>query len=227
MTTIMEKQEQTYVDIQQQQQQLSNSGRSSVAAAAYEESDGGASDGSLCFSDAEDHRSWHSPYNEGGSDGGGGGGNSYIDFDRLSNVSDLEIGRVISDQLNRNSSVTSDRSSVLDLESGGGSAPEINKAVQHLPKVVVVVDNNSKDCRICHLSLDSTNQDSGIPTELGCSCKEDLAAAHKQCAESWFKIKGNKTVKSKFLCIVVNNNFTWLRHFLFLTAIVYFSTNIN
>ncbi|GFY84541.1 RING/FYVE/PHD zinc finger superfamily protein [Actinidia rufa] len=28
--------------------------------------------------------------------------------------------------------------------------------------------------------------------ELGCACKEDLAAAHKQCAEAWFKIKGNK-----------------------------------
>ncbi|KAI3988782.1 hypothetical protein MKX01_016353 [Papaver californicum] len=191
MTTVMEKQEQTHVDIQQQQQQLSNRGRSSsAAAAAYEECDGGASDGSLCFSNAEDHRSWHSPYNGGGS--GGGGGNSYVDCDRLSNVSDLEIGRVISDQPNRNSSVSSDRSSVVNLESGGVSAPEINKAVQHLPKVVVVVDN-SKDCRICHLSLDSTNQESGIPIELGCSCKEDLAAAHKHCAEAWFKIKGNKT----------------------------------
>ncbi|KAL3650216.1 hypothetical protein CASFOL_006619 [Castilleja foliolosa] len=49
------------------------------------------------------------------------------------------------------------------------------------------------DCRICYLSLDITNnQDSGIPIELGCSCKDDLAAAHKQCAEAWFKIKGNK-----------------------------------
>ncbi|GFP84204.1 hypothetical protein PHJA_000564100 [Phtheirospermum japonicum] len=49
------------------------------------------------------------------------------------------------------------------------------------------------DCRICYLSLDITNnQDSGIPIELGCSCKDDLATAHKQCAEAWFKIKGNK-----------------------------------
>lgn len=49
-----------------------------------------------------------------------------------------------------------------------------------------------KDCRICHLSLESANQESGIPIELGCSCKDDLAAAHKQCAEAWFKIRGNK-----------------------------------
>ncbi|KAG6384070.1 hypothetical protein SASPL_156135 [Salvia splendens] len=40
-----------------------------------------------------------------------------------------------------------------------------------------------RDCRICHLSMDATNQDSGLSMELGCSCKEDLGAAHKQCAE--------------------------------------------
>jgi hypothetical protein len=40
--------------------------------------------------------------------------------------------------------------------------------------------------------MDMTNHESGIPMELGCSCKEDLAAAHKHCAEAWFKIKGNK-----------------------------------
>ncbi|KAL8539141.1 hypothetical protein ACS0TY_000944 [Phlomoides rotata] len=55
------------------------------------------------------------------------------------------------------------------------------------------LDKNERDCRICHLSMDATNQESGIPIELGCSCKDDLAAAHKQCAEAWFKIKGNKT----------------------------------
>lgn len=50
-----------------------------------------------------------------------------------------------------------------------------------------------RDCRICQLSLDMDDQESGIPIELGCSCKDDLAAAHKHCAEAWFKIKGNKT----------------------------------
>ncbi|KAK8531783.1 hypothetical protein V6N13_131141 [Hibiscus sabdariffa] len=49
-----------------------------------------------------------------------------------------------------------------------------------------------RDCRICHLSLDPTNQECDLPIELGCSCKDDLAAAHKQCAEAWFKIKGNR-----------------------------------
>lgn len=48
------------------------------------------------------------------------------------------------------------------------------------------------DCRICHLSLVSSSPTSGIAIQLGCSCKDDLAAAHKHCAETWFKIKGNK-----------------------------------
>ncbi|XP_059628051.1 uncharacterized protein LOC132270859 [Cornus florida] len=51
---------------------------------------------------------------------------------------------------------------------------------------------SERDCRICHLTFDASNQEYGAPMELGCSCKNDLAVAHKQCAETWFKIKGNK-----------------------------------
>ncbi|XP_010423417.1 PREDICTED: uncharacterized protein LOC104708527 [Camelina sativa] len=65
----------------------------------------------------------------------------------------------------------------VDLELGG--LPE--KALQ-----------SERDCRICHMSLDAANLESGVPIELGCSCKADLAAAHNHCAETWFKIKGNK-----------------------------------
>ncbi|KAI4372955.1 hypothetical protein MLD38_011133 [Melastoma candidum] len=53
-----------------------------------------------------------------------------------------------------------------------------------------------RECRICQLSLDAgDNAESGVALviELGCSCKDDLAAAHKLCAEAWFNIKGNKT----------------------------------
>ncbi|RWW08313.1 hypothetical protein BHE74_00036798 [Ensete ventricosum] len=59
-------------------------------------------------------------------------------------------------------------------------------------EVKVNVDRVEQDCRICHLSLEKAAPESGIPIVLGCSCKDDLAAAHKQCAETWFKIKGNK-----------------------------------
>ena len=79
----------------------------------------------------------------------------------------------------RGSSVSETSSLEVDLESG------VTETKVHLAKV-------ERDCRICHLSLDPTNQESGVPIELGCSCKDDLAAAHKQCAEAWFKIKGNR-----------------------------------
>ncbi|XP_074308169.1 uncharacterized protein LOC141643045 isoform X2 [Silene latifolia] len=81
--------------------------------------------------------------------------------------------------------------SVEDIESGrdnGGAqvaAVEIGKVSVHLTKV-------KRDCRICYLSFDGSDLESGLPIELGCSCKEDLAAAHKHCAEAWFKIRGNK-----------------------------------
>ncbi|RDX95996.1 hypothetical protein CR513_21399 [Mucuna pruriens] len=79
----------------------------------------------------------------------------------------------------------------------GSSASECSVEVDleegAVPEVKVHLDNVERDCRICHLSMDMTNHESGTPIELGCSCKDDLAAAHKQCAEAWFKIKGNKT----------------------------------
>nr|GEU41721.1 RINGv domain-containing protein [Tanacetum cinerariifolium] len=35
------------------------------------------------------------------------------------------------------------------------------------------------------------DSDSGGVIELGCNCKGDLGAAHKQCAETWFKFRSN------------------------------------
>ncbi|KAM0847037.1 hypothetical protein ACQ4PT_055278 [Festuca glaucescens] len=49
-----------------------------------------------------------------------------------------------------------------------------------------------RNCRICHLGLESAAADSGAAITLGCSCKGDLSYSHKQCAETWFKIRGNK-----------------------------------
>ncbi|CAL5335029.1 unnamed protein product [Camellia sinensis] len=91
--------------------------------------------------------------------------------------SDLETN-VVSDSLWLSSAVDSDYSA--DIENG------VREIKVHLGRV-------ERDCRICQLSLESTNPESGIAIELGCSCKDDLAAAHKSCAEAWFKIKGNKT----------------------------------
>ncbi|KAL2541686.1 RING/FYVE/PHD zinc finger superfamily protein [Abeliophyllum distichum] len=75
------------------------------------------------------------------------------------------------------SRISSSDCSLVDLETGE------NK--MHLGKV-------ERDCRICHLSLVSSSLETGVAIKLGCSCKDYLAAAHRHCAETWFKIKGNK-----------------------------------
>ncbi|TKY47496.1 queuine tRNA-ribosyltransferase subunit QTRTD1 [Spatholobus suberectus] len=78
----------------------------------------------------------------------------------------------------------------------GSSVSECCVEVDPVPDAKVHLDMVKRNCRICHLSMDMTdhNNESGTvnPIELGCSCTEDLAAAHKHCAETWFKIKGNK-----------------------------------
>ncbi|OIT20590.1 PREDICTED: uncharacterized protein LOC109219971 [Nicotiana attenuata] len=94
---------------------------------------------------------------------------------------DLEAGTAEIVEKKRSSSV-SECSVEVDLEAEGQDTTK-----PHLPKVI------KRDCRICQLSFDASNPESEVPIELGCSCKDDLAAAHKQCAEAWFKIKGNKT----------------------------------
>ncbi|EXB84049.1 hypothetical protein L484_005813 [Morus notabilis] len=53
-------------------------------------------------------------------------------------------------------------------------------------------------CRICHLSSDQSPDRRTTTTSvadlihLGCGCKDDLSIAHYQCAEAWFKVKGNR-----------------------------------
>lgn len=58
----------------------------------------------------------------------------------------------------------------------------------------VLLETEERDCRICHLSLQvgSTDMESGIVIQLGCSCKNDMAAAHQHCAQTWFRLKGNR-----------------------------------
>lgn len=129
-----------------------------------------ASDGegdSICFSDADDSASCYSQFYS-TYDG------SYDDQSSF----DHEIGQV-SDSRRVSSVAGSDCS--VDIESGA------HELKLHLGK-------EDRDCRICHMSLtDDESVDNGVAMELGCSCKDDLAVAHKHCAETWFKIKGNKT----------------------------------
>lgn len=47
-------------------------------------------------------------------------------------------------------------------------------------------------CRICHLSKSENEKDLMDLIELGCGCRGELGFAHLQCAEAWFKLKGNR-----------------------------------
>ncbi|XP_074370527.1 uncharacterized protein LOC141711751 [Apium graveolens] len=48
-----------------------------------------------------------------------------------------------------------------------------------------------KMCRICHLA-NRENSNSEILIQLGCGCKNELGASHLSCAQTWFKLKGNR-----------------------------------
>lgn len=114
--------------------------------------------------DDSDDQSWHSVFD---STAWGSHGEAEIE---------AEMGHFVSDS-----------SSEVDLESG-----DLDLELKlHLAKI-------ERDCRICHLGLDSGGgggggggTDSDTPIQLGCCCRGDLGTAHKQCAETWFKIKGN------------------------------------
>ncbi|VFR00386.1 unnamed protein product [Cuscuta campestris] len=81
----------------------------------------------------------------------------------------------------------------IDLESGELELKLVGKEE---------AEEETRDCRICRLSLSGSGgiggdgelePSSGDAIQLGCSCRGDLGTAHKQCAETWFKIRGNTT----------------------------------
>ncbi|KAJ0266743.1 hypothetical protein HA466_0006890 [Hirschfeldia incana] len=118
-----------------------------------------------------------------------------------------------SSDLDSLSEVDLESGGVTKLHSGGGK----KRRVRRRKKKKKRKKKESRDCRICHLPLESSKEgeedgdDSdeqeadkeedddaeeeyyGLPLQLGCSCKGDLGVAHSKCAETWFKIKGNMT----------------------------------
>ncbi|KAM7491961.1 hypothetical protein LguiA_034882 [Lonicera macranthoides] len=106
-------------------------------------------------------------------DGGGG---------RHSATPSQAGGAEIVEALEKRESCASQSSVDVEVESGV------------VPQEKVHLAKSERDCRICHMRLEVENQESaGVSIQLGCSCKDDLGAAHRNCAEAWFKIKGNKT----------------------------------
>ncbi|KAF0919048.1 hypothetical protein E2562_028271 [Oryza meyeriana var. granulata] len=47
-------------------------------------------------------------------------------------------------------------------------------------------------CRICHLVPEGAVEPGSEVIRLGCGCKDELGAAHRHCAEAWFRIKGDR-----------------------------------
>lgn len=154
---------------------------------------------SVCFSDAEDGGSCYSQFYS-------TTGGSYDEYSFACVSDDQEMSGGGGDS-RRVSSVSSSSSSDCSVEIES-AVHEIEIKV-HLATAAAAAaattttttNNNNRVegerdcriCRICHLGLESNSHESGVPIQLGCSCKDDLAAAHKQCAEAWFKIRGNKT----------------------------------
>ncbi|GMY08867.1 E3 ubiquitin-protein ligase MARCH8-like [Fagus crenata] len=54
-------------------------------------------------------------------------------------------------------------------------------------------------CRICHLTSEHPSRTSTL-IQLGCGCKNELGISHRQCAETWFRSKGNR------LCEICNES---------------------
>ncbi|KAK4797955.1 hypothetical protein SAY86_030281 [Trapa natans] len=85
-------------------------------------------------------------------------------------------------------------SEILQLEGSRASSAPTECIVEVADELDKRPPQEERDCRICHLSLEAPSQDAiGGPIELGCACKNDLSAAHRKCAEIWFRIKGNST----------------------------------
>ncbi|KAJ4766927.1 RING/FYVE/PHD zinc finger superfamily protein [Rhynchospora pubera] len=139
--------------------------------------------GSLCFSDAEDHSWRHSPHSAPSPNNS----NPSVSVSPYNNTdADTAASPCAAPAADPcRKSCVSDCSLETDLESGLAD-PEIIKGSPNTEKA-------EKICRICHLCLEGSGPETGTGIVLGCSCKDDLAAAHRQCAETWFKIKGNKT----------------------------------
>lgn len=131
------------------------------------------------FTDAED-RSWpsHSRHNS----------TAYEDYispcasARSSSVdADADAdGEAVGEHCRKSSCVSEGSLDDVDLEAGLGDTIKASP------------ETSEQNCRICHLGLESAAGESGAGMTLGCSCKGDLSYAHKQCADTWFKIRGNK-----------------------------------
>ncbi|XP_047262786.1 uncharacterized protein LOC107859257 isoform X2 [Capsicum annuum] len=74
-------------------------------------------------------------------------------------------------------------SNVIDVKCniGNGKVGENNLIVEF-----------EKVCRICHLDTFECGKKLVDLIEIGCGCKGELGFVHSHCAETWFRLKGNR-----------------------------------
>lgn len=108
---------------------------------------------------------------------------------------EMRLSKGTMDESEKKVSKVGKSSCVVDMTSGGGGTGGGGGGFK---------DNcdGERVCRICHLSseglLDATDATATATTnsmdliQIGCGCKDDLGNAHVYCAETWFKLKGNR-----------------------------------
>lgn len=69
----------------------------------------------------------------------------------------------------------------------------------------LTVDDFEKVCRICHLDTFERGKKFVDLIEIGCGCKGELGFVHTHCAETWFKLKGNRLCE---ICREIAKNVT-------------------
>ncbi|BBN18041.1 hypothetical protein MPTK1_7g19060 [Marchantia polymorpha subsp. ruderalis] len=78
----------------------------------------------------------------------------------------------------------------VDLEKGlGTSGTGVDKNAVQKGTVLEYEGAEETVCRVCHFNLGPSKESL---MDLGCSCKRDLSHAHRECAETWFRVRGNR-----------------------------------
>ncbi|XP_043701617.1 uncharacterized protein LOC122652043 [Telopea speciosissima] len=100
------------------------------------------------------------------------------DGDSKSEVNVLETSKVFAEEQKASVSEPDRHSCAIDIKCSGGTLSSENW-------------DSEKICRICHLSSDQSSDMSDL-IQLGCGCKDELGFSHRHCAETWFRLKGNR-----------------------------------
>ncbi|XP_059288406.1 uncharacterized protein LOC132041723 [Lycium ferocissimum] len=92
----------------------------------------------------------------------------------------------------------------LENEDSGIGGNEV--IVKDLKKIEKHLDGDfEKVCRICHLDTFESGKKWVDLIEIGCGCKGELGFVHSHCAETWFKLKGNRLCE---ICREIAKNVT-------------------